>query len=75
MPTEAQPVDRLRSFVETVLVEEQATVYEPTTPEEDAHYAQAELAVPEDAEEVIVRYRVELPDASEFSQDVKMDVE
>lgn len=30
----------------TILAEEVATVFEPTTPEEPAHYAQGGLAVP-----------------------------
>ena len=55
---------------ENVLTEEQATVYEPETPEEPAHYAQAEVKLPADATEVTLRYRIELPGASEFSQDV-----
>ena len=55
---------------EKEIAAEQATVYEPETPDEPAHYAQAEVKLPADATEVTLRYRIELPAASEFSQDV-----
>mgnify|MGYP007059389514 CR=1 FL=1 len=57
---------------ENELVEEQATVYEPETDEEEAHYAQAMLAIPADARRVMLRYRIEFPDAPEFTSDVLM---
>ena len=56
-------------------VTEQATVYESENDDEPAHYAQAELRLPADATEATLRYRIELPDASEFTQDVTVDVE
>ena len=59
-----------------VLVEEQATVFEPTTEEEPAHFAQATLLVPADAEEVTLQYRITLPGAAEeFSMSVPVGVE
>ena len=74
---EGQPVADAKVFVtlldesgQNVLVEEQATVYEPTTATEPAHYAQADVAMPKDAKMVTLRYRIELPGASEFTQDV-----
>jgi hypothetical protein len=63
-------VTLLNATGDTVVTEEQATVYEPETPEEPAHYAQAEVKLPADATEVTLRYRIELPGASEFTQDV-----
>ncbi len=72
-----EPVADAKVFVtlldaagEDVITEEQATVYEPTTAEEPAHYAQASIKMPADATELTLRYRIELSEASEFSQDV-----
>ncbi len=45
---------------ETVLADEVLTEFEPETEEEPAHYAGAKLDVPEDAEAVIIRYRIVL---------------
>ena len=77
-----EPVEDAKVYVtlldesaENVLVEEQSTILEPTTAEEDAHYAQAELAIPEDARRVTIRYRIEFTDAEEFSSDVLFGVE
>ena len=53
-----------------VITVEQSTVYEPTTAEEPAHYAQASVKMPADATELTLRYRIELPEGSEFIQDV-----
>ena len=79
---DSEPVSDAKVFVtlldgdaENVIVEEQATVFEPTTPEEAAHYAQAELAIPQDAGQVTIRYRIEFTDADEFSSNVLMPVE
>ena len=59
----------------TVLAEEVATVFEPATGREPAHYAQGELDVPENVQRVIIRYRIVLPsDAGEVSYDVPVDV-
>lgn len=78
---DGEPVADAQMFVtlldgagENVLTEEQATVYEPQTPDEPAHYAQGMVMVPADAEMVQIRYRIELPAASEFSQDVAVEV-
>jgi len=60
---------------ETVLVEEQATTYEPTTDEQPAHYAQAKLQVPADPKEVVLRYRIEIPEVPETIYDVPIEVE
>lgn len=62
----------------TVLVEEQPTVYEPNTGDEDeeAHYTQAELDVPHDAKKVLIRYRIVLPGESEDAEfEVPVSVE
>ena len=40
------------------LAKEVATVYEPTTDEEPAHYAQGGLMIPKGASEVVVRFRI-----------------
>jgi hypothetical protein len=63
-----KPVDRAEVYVSlldadgTEIVAEQQTEFEPTTKEEPAHYAGAKLGVPADAEQVVLRYRVVLPD-------------
>ncbi len=59
----------------TVLAAEVATVYEPATDEEEAHFAQGELKVPGDVSRVIIRYRIELPGGSEYQHDVKVEAE
>ncbi len=72
-----EPVADAKVFVtlldaagEDVITEEQPTVYEPTTAEEPAHYAQASVKMPAGAAELTLRYRIELSETSEFSQDV-----
>ncbi len=72
-----EPVADAKVFVtlldatgEDVITQEQAAVYEPTTAAEPAHYAQASVKMPADATEVTLRYRIELPAASEISRDV-----
>ncbi|MHC4879854.1 MAG: hypothetical protein ACYTGL_25660 [Planctomycetota bacterium] len=60
---------------ETVLAEEVATVYEPTTEEEPAHYAQGGLAIPKDAKKVVIRFRIALPGEEAKTFDVPIDVE
>lgn len=49
----------------TVLAEEVATTYEPTTSEEPAHYAQGGLSIPKDAKQVTLRFRIVLPAVTE----------
>jgi len=46
---------------ETVIAEEKATVFEPKTDDEPAHYAQGALTIPKDTEEFLVRFRIRLP--------------
>lgn len=60
---------------ETVLAKEVATVYEPTTEEEPAHYAQGGLAIPKDVKKVVVRFRIVLPGEEAKTFDVAIDVE
>ena len=77
-----QPFDEAKVFValldgdaQQVLVEEVATVYEPPTPSEPAHYAQGKLPVPKAIDKAVLRYRIEWPDAPPFRYDVLVDVE
>ncbi|MCA9078878.1 MAG: hypothetical protein KDA93_27895 [Planctomycetaceae bacterium] len=60
---------------QTVLVEEIATVYEPTTDEEPAHYSQGAFAIPEDPTNVVIRFRIVAADADEVTFDVPLSVE
>ena len=48
-----------------VIADEVGTVFEPTTAEEPAHYAQGELNVPGGLARVVIRYRIRLPGISE----------
>lgn len=63
-----KPVDRAKVYVSLLaadgaeIVAEQQTEFEPMTEEEPAHYAGAKLEVPADAEQVVLRYRVVLPE-------------
>ena len=63
-------VTLLDSAGETVITGKQATVFEPTTEEEPAHYAQAEVKLPSDGTEVTLRYQIEFPAGAEFTKDV-----
>lgn len=45
----------------TELVPENATIYEPATPEEPAHYAQGSLMIPAAIKQVTLRFRIVLP--------------
>jgi hypothetical protein len=59
----------------TVLVKEVATVYEPPTEDEPAHYAQGALMIPPGTREATIRYRVVLPQGKgERTFDVPVDV-
>lgn len=60
---------------ETVLAEEVATIYEPTTDEEPAHYAQGGLAIPKGAKKVIIRFRIEVPGSDSATFDVPVAVD
>jgi len=60
----------------TVLIDEVATVYEPPSSEEPAHYAQGALKIPADARNVVIRYRIVLPEGkAERTFDVPADIE
>lgn len=59
----------------TELVKEVATVYEPTTEEEPAHYAQGGLMIPAGSSEVIIRFRVVPSGADPKTFDVRVSVE
>lgn len=58
-----------------VLVEEVATVYEPPTEDEPAHYAQGSLKVPTGVQKAVLRYRIVLPDGKEHSIDAPVTVQ
>ena len=67
---DGKPVPNLKVFNslmsadgKTVLAEEVATVFEPTTKSEPAHYAQGALAIPKDVDGVIIKYRISTSDA------------
>ena len=74
---DAQVFNALASADGTAVVaEEVATVYEPPTAEEPAHYAQGGLQVPAGADKVVIRFRIVLPgEGGEVSYDVPVDVE
>lgn len=73
---DAEVFNSLLSADGEVLVDEVATIYEPTTAEEPAHYAQGSLAVPSGVDKVTVRYRICLGDGSEeLTKDVTLDVD
>ena len=60
---------------ETVLAEEVATVYEPPTSDEPAHYAQGSLKIPSGTRQATIRYRIVLPEGKgERTFDVPVDV-
>ncbi|MCP4169883.1 MAG: hypothetical protein GY758_03815 [Fuerstiella sp.] len=60
---------------ETVLCEEQATVFEPKTDEEPAHYAQGGLTIPKETPTFLIRFRIQLPGVeAESTHDITLDV-
>ncbi len=59
----------------TELAKEVATVYEPTTKEEPAHYAQGALAIPKGATSVVIRFRIVPSGADAVNFDVPVAVE
>lgn len=73
-----KPVEDAKVFVtlldtdgETVVGAEKPTKYEPTTEDEEAHYAQARFEVPAGAKRIVLRYRIEFAgDVAEFTKDV-----
>lgn len=58
----------------TELVKEVATVYEPTTEEEPAHYAQGALAIPKSVTGVVIRFRVVPSGADAVTFDVPVTI-
>tara|TARA_R110002073_G_scaffold154858_8_gene310080 strand:+ start:3144 stop:4049 length:906 start_codon:yes stop_codon:yes gene_type:complete len=76
-----KPVDDAKVFNalvsadgQTVLAKEVATVYEPTTDDEPAHYAQGALAIPSDVSKVILRFRIVPAGADPVTFDVPVAV-
>jgi hypothetical protein len=60
---------------ETILAEEAATVYEPPTSDEPAHYAQGALKIPPKTRQGTLRFRIVLPDGKgEHTYDVPVPV-
>lgn len=59
----------------TELAKEVATVYEPTTDEEPAHYAQGALTIPRGVKSVVIRFRVVPSSADPKTFDVRVSVE
>lgn len=59
----------------TVLAKEVPTVFEPTTEDEPAHYAQGALAIPKDVKKVAIRFRVVLAGEEAKTFDVPITVE
>ncbi|MDG1896162.1 MAG: hypothetical protein P8J37_14765 [Fuerstiella sp.] len=60
---------------EAVLCEEQATVFEPKTDEEPAHYAQGGLTIPKETPKFLIRLRIQLPGVdAESTHDITLNV-
>ena len=59
----------------TVLAQEVPTIFEPTTKDEPAHYAQGALAIPKDVKKVAIRFRVVLAGEEAKTFDVPISVE
>ena len=60
---------------EKAIGEEIATVFEPKTDEEIAHYAQGDLKIPNDAKKIVIRYRIMIPGSEEpITRDVAVKV-
>lgn len=79
---DGEPVDDVKVFNalvnadgKTVVAEEVATVFEPTSKEEPAHYAQGALTIPKGVQRVLIRYRIVASDAVEVTFDVPVPVE
>jgi len=79
---DGQPVSDVKVFNsllsadgETVLAKEVATVFEPTTKDEPAHYAQGALTIPKGVDKVVIRFRIVAPSADAVTFDVPVTVE
>ena len=59
-----------------VISEEVATIYEPETDDEPAHYAQGKLYIPKGSQQYIIRFRIELPGVDdELTKDVTIELD
>jgi len=59
-----------------VIRREVATVYEPETSDEPAHYAQGKLHLPRGSSQFIIRFRIALPGAEdELTRDITIEVD
>ena len=56
----------------TVLAAEVATVFEPTTDDEPAHYAQGALAIPKGVDAAVIRYRISASNSADVTFDVSI---
>jgi hypothetical protein len=56
----------------TVLAKEVATVFDPTTEDEPAHYAQGGLAIPAGVDAAVIRYRISTSDSVDVTFDVSI---
>ena len=82
---DGQAVDDATVFFRLLVVSEDGSVgpgpevkavFEPSTDDEEAHYAQAKLAVPADPDSVSIQYRIEFAgDVPDFQQGVTVDAE
>lgn len=79
---DGKPVSDARVYVSlrsadgrTELAKEVATVFEPTTESEPAHFAQGELTIPKDTNKFVISYRLEIPETEEVSFNVAVDAE
>ena len=56
------------------ITEEIATVYEPETDEEIAHYAQGDLVIPTGSNACLIRFRIEIPEMESLTRDTKVKI-
>lgn len=60
---------------EDILAEEQQATFDAGSDEESARYAKAELAIPEDTEKFLIRFRIKFPEVdTESSYDIPQEV-
>lgn len=60
---------------EEVLAEEQQAAFDAGSEEESARYAKVELAIPDDAEKFLIRFRIKFPEVdTESSYDIPQEV-
>ena len=59
-----------------VIRQEAATVYEPESEDEPAHYAQVKLHLPKGSKQFLIRFRIVLPGAeNELTRDITIEVD